>query len=69
MTGKSDQFEEEAYLDFATYDWANNVLNGIAYQSLDDSFLITGKMWHHIWKVQIDYRKDIEEYEASKSKD
>ena len=30
-------------------DWRNAVLNGIAYHSPTDSFIITGKMWDFIW--------------------
>jgi len=65
--GKSELFDEEKYLDFATYDWGNNLMNGIAYSPADDSFLLSGKQWHFIFKVRLSYREDIERYEASKA--
>jgi glutamine cyclotransferase len=62
MTTKSRRFKEDEYLDFATYDWGNNVLNGVAYDSKDDSFIVSGKMWHHIFKVKLDYRDSIQKH-------
>jgi glutaminyl-peptide cyclotransferase len=31
------------------YDVANNVLNGIAYHAVSDTFFVTGKNWHYIY--------------------
>lgn len=39
------------------YDGGNNVLNGIAYNASDDTFILTGKMFNHIYKAKLDYRK------------
>ena len=36
-----------------TYDYRNNVLNGIAYYKENDSFLITGKMWDFLFEVNL----------------
>ena len=46
----------DQYIHYKMYDWGNNVLNGVAYVAEDDTFLITGKMWDHIYKVKLDYR-------------
>jgi len=51
---------EDVYKHFSTYDWGNNVLNGVAYLKEDDSFLITGKMWNHVYKIEVDYRDAVE---------
>lgn len=31
------------------YDVANNVLNGIAYHAVSNTFFVTGKNWHYIY--------------------
>jgi glutamine cyclotransferase len=54
-----DQNQEVMYKHYASYDQGNNVLNGIAYQAKDDTFLLTGKMWNHIYKVRLDYKNYI----------
>lgn len=36
------------------------VLNGIAYDSKDDTFVLTGKAWDTIHKVKLDYHKYVE---------
>ena len=51
----NDQDEEAMYRHYASYDMPNNVFNGITYQPLDDTFLVSGKMWNHIYKVKLDY--------------
>ena len=66
MGEQSKRLEEEEYLDLLTYDWGNNVLNGIAYDSRDDSFLVTGKMWHKAFKVKLDYLSEIEKFERER---
>ena len=43
------------------YDWGNAVLNGIAYQDSNDSFIISGKLWDFIYEVKLDYRKYMKE--------
>ena len=35
------------------YDYGNNVLNGIAYDSANDEFYITGKRWNFMFKLKI----------------
>jgi glutamine cyclotransferase len=42
------------------YDKGNNVFNGIAYIESQDMFILTGKMWDHIYMVQINFRDYIE---------
>lgn len=37
----------------ASYDWGNNVLNGIAYNKEKQTFLVTGKMWDFAYEVKI----------------
>ena len=39
-----------------SYDWGNNVLNGIAYNKYKDTFYLTGKMWDFVYEVKLDYR-------------
>lgn len=39
-----------------SYDWGNNVLNGIAYNKYRDTFMLTGKMWDFVYEVKLDYR-------------
>lgn len=51
---------EAMYKHYASYDRANNVFNGIAYQKEDDTFLLTGKMWNHIYQVRLDYKRYID---------
>ena len=51
----NDQDEEAMFKHFSTYDQDNNCFNGIAYLPQDDTFLVTGKMWNHIYKVKLDY--------------
>lgn len=43
------------------YDFGNAVLNGIAYYQPNDSFLVAGKLWDHIYEVKLDYREAIKE--------
>jgi glutamine cyclotransferase len=66
MGEKSNKFVEEELIDLVTYDWSNNVLNGIAHMESDDTFIITGKMWHFAHKVSLDYREAIVEFEIRK---
>lgn len=33
---------------------ADNVLNGIAYDNTDDSFIVTGKRWNKLYRVHLD---------------
>ena len=40
------------YLD---YDWGNNVLNGIAFDKSTNTFLVTGKEWEKIYRIELDY--------------
>jgi glutamine cyclotransferase len=35
------------------YDYLNNVLNGIAYDSSNDDFYVTGKRWNFMFKLKI----------------
>ena len=35
------------------YDYGNNVLNGIAYDGLEDVFYLTGKRWRMMFKLKI----------------
>ena len=44
-----------SYAHFATYDYPNNVMNGVAYVPDDDTFLVTGKMWDFLWKIKLNY--------------
>ena len=37
----------------ASYDHGNNVLNGIAYNSHEDVFFVTGKRWNIMFKVKL----------------
>ena len=34
------------------YDYGNNVLNGIAYDEVEDVFYITGKRWNFVFKMK-----------------
>jgi glutamine cyclotransferase len=36
-----------------SYDFGNNVLNGIAYNSATKTFFLTGKRWDFIFEVQL----------------
>lgn len=36
-----------------SYDWSNYVLNGIAYNSKKDTFVLAGKMWDFIFEVKL----------------
>ena len=47
--------EEHVFRHYASYDYENNLFNGIAYDSRDDTFLLTGKMYDNIYKVKIQY--------------
>lgn len=58
--GQSDD-PEDMYRHYAFYDNANNVLNGIAYLLESDSFLVTGKMWNHIYQIRLNYRPYVTE--------
>ena len=37
-----------------TYDWNNNVCNGIAYDEAQEAFYVTGKRWNLMFKIQLD---------------
>jgi len=37
----------------STWDHANNVLNGIAYDAQNDQFFVTGKRWSLMYKIKI----------------
>ena len=37
----------------SNYDRANNVLNGIAYNSHRKSWFVTGKRWYQIYEIQL----------------
>lgn len=37
----------------SSYDWGNNVLNGIAYNSAKKTFLLTGKRWDFMFEVDL----------------
>lgn len=37
--------------DNRSYDWGNNVLNGIAFNKETGTFLVTGKNWDFIFEV------------------
>ena len=52
--------DKEQMLHYETYDKANYVFNGISYVSHDDTFLLTGKMWDHFYKVKLDYHKYVQ---------
>jgi len=43
-------------LDADSYDWGDNVLNGIAYLRDRDTFFITGKNWDLLFEVELNYR-------------
>lgn len=36
-----------------SYDWGNNVLNGIAYKKDTNTFFFSGKMWDLVFEVQM----------------
>lgn len=36
-----------------SYDWGNNVLNGIAYNPVKKTFLLTGKRWDFMFEVDL----------------
>jgi len=36
-----------------SYDWNNNVCNGIAYDPVDDAFFVTGKRWNLLFKIKL----------------
>ena len=59
------------YKHYKMYDTANNVLNGIAYDNSTDTFLVTGKMWDHVYQIKLDYEEKVkyldENQEAVKS--
>ena len=38
-----------------SYDDGNAVLNGIAYREETDTFIVSGKLWDHIYEVRLDY--------------
>jgi glutamine cyclotransferase len=38
-----------------SYDFGNNVLNGIAYEPDTDTFILTGKDWDFAYRVKLDY--------------
>lgn len=48
---------EHIYRHYNNWDDKKNVLNGIAFQKKDDTFILMGKMWDHIYNVEIDYHK------------
>lgn len=54
---ENDRDPETLFKHYSTWDQTNNVFNGIAYRKQDDTFLVTGKMWDHIYQVKLDYRK------------
>ena len=37
------------------YDRMNNVLNGIAYDSENDEFYMTGKRWNFVFKIKLNW--------------
>ena len=39
-----------------SYDWGNNVLNGIAYDEETDTFVITGKDWDLMFFVKLNIK-------------
>eukprot|EP00347_Sterkiella_histriomuscorum_P004101 403361747 len=43
----------ESLGDGMKYDWGNNVMNGIAYNSKNGCFWITGKRWDHVYEVEL----------------
>ena len=49
------------YKHYEFYDINNNMLNGIAYLRESDTFLVTGKMWNHIYQLRLNYRPYIME--------
>ena len=53
--------EEHVYKHYNMWDKENNVLNGIAYRQVDDTFVLTGKMWNHIHQVKLDYHQYVTE--------
>ena len=53
--------DEDIYRHYNFWDPTNNVLNGIAYQIRDDSFILTGKMFDFIYNVRIKYHEYISE--------
>ena len=38
---------------YGRYDKMNYILNGIAYDPIEDVFYLTGKMWNFVYKVKI----------------
>ena len=36
-----------------SYDFSNNVLNGIAYNPVSKTFFLTGKRWDFMFEVQL----------------
>ena len=38
---------------YGRYDKQNYVLNGIAYDSVEDVFYLTGKMWNFVFKIKL----------------
>ena len=67
MVKKWDMYElvsnQRAYItetNETSYDFGNAVLNGIAYYEKNDSFIISGKIWDHIYEIKLDYENYIE---------
>ena len=53
MENSKDKESVDAHYKY--YDWNNNVLNGIAYDARSNTFLLTGKMWNHVYRVKLNY--------------
>ena len=60
MNFANSQDDVSMFAHFAYYDEGNFVFNGIAYEPETNTFLLTGKMWNHIYRVKMDYAKFID---------